>query len=111
MSQTKFNVIDGGLGGGGPEDPMLDQRVAALEDGQKRSNAVLEKINERLIGIEAEIKHLPKAADYATLKADVARFDGKLSNIPTMWQLLTMVVSTWAAGAAIVFTILRFGGK
>ncbi|MBX9908819.1 MAG: hypothetical protein K2Z25_08900 [Beijerinckiaceae bacterium] len=87
------------------------ERVIVLEEGQKRTNATLDKINERLIGIEAELKHLPKAADYASLKADVARVDGKLSNIPTMWQLLTMVVSTWAAGAAIVFTILRFGGK
>ncbi len=94
------------------------ERVLALEEGQKRINATLDKMSatldkmsERLIGIEAELKHLPKAADYATLKADVARIDGKLSNIPTMWQLLTMVVSTWAAGAAIVFTILRFGGN
>ena len=49
--------------------------------------------------------------DFATLQADVARIDGKLPNIPTMWQSLTMVVSTWAAGAAIVFTIFRFAGK
>ncbi len=82
------------------------------------SDAVLAQIERRLDGIEASIKRLPKMADfgslksdYATLKADVARIDGKLSIIPTMWQLLTMVVTTWAAGAAIVLTTLRFGGK
>jgi hypothetical protein len=72
---------------------------------------VLTQIETRLDAIEAGIRQLPGMIDYATLKADVARIAGKLSNIPTMWQLLTMIVSTWAAGAAIVFTILRFGGN
>ncbi len=72
---------------------------------------VLTQIEMRLDAIEAEIRQLSKMVDFATLRADVARIDGKLSNIPTMWQLFTMVVSTWAAGAAVVFTILRFGGN
>jgi hypothetical protein len=74
-------------------------------------DVVLTQIETRLDAIEAGVRQLPKMVDFATLKADVARIDGKLSNIPTMRQLLTMVVSTSVAGAAIVFTILRFGGN
>jgi cell fate (sporulation/competence/biofilm development) regulator YmcA (YheA/YmcA/DUF963 family) len=59
---------------------------------------VLTQIEMRLDAIEAGIRQLPSVTGFATLKADVARIDGKLSNIPTMWQLLTMVVSTGLPG-------------
>jgi hypothetical protein len=90
---------------------MLEQRVAGLESGMKDIQATLLKVNERLLGIETELKHLPKATDYGALRADIAEVKGRLATSPTMWQLLTMVISTWAAGAAIVFAILRFGVK
>jgi len=105
----KFLVIDGGSGG--PGDPTMEQRVARLEQDSKVLSGALEKINERLIAIDVELKHLPRSAEIAALKADVARIDGKLAALPSSWQLLTMIISTWAAGAAIVFAILRFGGK
>jgi hypothetical protein len=48
--------------------------------------------------IVAGIRQLPGMVDFATLQADVARIDGKLSNIPTMRQLLTMTVSSSFSG-------------
>jgi hypothetical protein len=97
--------------GGGAENPMLEQRVARLEDDMRDIKSALGRIEQRLAGIEGELKHLPKAADYATIKADVARVDGRLVNMPTTWQLFTALITTWAAGAAIVFTLLRFVPK
>lgn len=83
---------------------MLDARVTRLEDDMREVKASLRTIELAV----AEIKHLPKASDYAGLKADVARLDGRISQTPTMLQLVGIVVTTWTAGAAIVFTLLRF---
>ena len=78
----------GQSGGSGPEDPMLEARVARLEDDMKDVKASLKSIELSL----AEIK-------------------GRMSSIPTSFQLMTMVITTWSAGAAIVFTLLRFAPK
>ena len=83
---------------------MLEQRVSRLE-------GTLERIDQRLATIEIELKHLPKAADYASLKADIARVDGRLTNIPTTLQMLVMMITVWSVGTGIVFTVLRFAVK
>jgi hypothetical protein len=91
-------------GGGGPEDPMLEQRVIRLEE-------TLSRIDQRLSSIEAELKHLPKVSDYASLKADVAEIKGRLSGMVTPLQLFIAVITTWTAGAAIVFALVKFTAK
>lgn len=79
----------GGGRGGSPEDPMLEQRVSRLEDDLK------------------DIRSTLKA-----LEVSIARLDGRVSQLPTAWTMftaiITTVVATWGAGAAIVFTLLRF---
>jgi hypothetical protein len=94
----------GGSDGGGPENPMLEQRVAKLEEG-------LGRIEMKLSGIEAELKHLPKAAEYALLRADLAEIKGRLAGTVTSLQLFAALVATWSAGAAIVFALIRFTPK
>ena len=75
--------------GPGPEGPTLEQRVSRLEDDRR------------------EIKSGLKALEVA-----LARLDGRVSQLPTAWTMftaiITTVVATWGAGAAIVFTLLRF---
>lgn len=85
----------------------MEQRVGRLEQKVDRIEAILTRLEPRISEIVGEMRSLPKAADYASLKADIARIDGRLTNMPTMWQMLTMVISTWATGAAIVFALLR----
>lgn len=87
---------------------MLEARVARLDDDIKEVKA-------SLLEIKLELKHSPKAADitairsdFAGLKADVARVEGRLSQLPTTWGIITALLGTWGAGAAIVFTLLRF---
>lgn len=87
---------------------MLDARVSRPEDQ-------MSEIRSALTAIKADLAHAPKAADltairsdFASLKADVARLDGRLSQLPTLLQLVGIVITTWSAGAAIVFTLLRF---
>jgi hypothetical protein len=93
-----------GGGSSGPEDPMLEQRVAKLEEG-------LGRIELRLASIESELKHIPKAADYGALRADVAEIKGRLANMPTTLQLIVMLITTWSVGAGLVFALLRFSAR
>lgn len=69
--------------------------------------STLKNVEVAVLEIRTELKHMPTAADHASLKADIARLDAKVSNIPSMWQTLTMIITTWSAGAAIVFTLFR----
>ena len=103
MDERRYHRDDG------PEDPMLEKRVENLE-------STMRSIETALVEIKTELKHLPKMSDYmgiksdfASLKSDVAEIKGRLSNTPTTLQLLAMIISTWTAGAAIVFAIARFG--
>src|SRR4051794_36826497 len=98
-------------GGGGPEGPMIEQRVARLEQDMGEIKSTLARIEQRLSGIEIELKHLPKASDYATIKGDVARVDGRLQNMPSTLQLVTIILTTWSLGTALIFTMIRFAPR
>jgi len=106
------NVIrfPGDFDGGGPEDP-LEQRVAALESKLDRADSALQRMEVGLAKIEAMLGQMPKMTDIASLKSDIAEVKGRLGGLPSTWQLLLSIIATWASGAAIVFTILKFGAK
>lgn len=72
-----------------------------------RVEASLQRIEVVLAELSAKVAALPTAADYAALRADVARIEGRLANTPTSIQLFAFMITTWAAGAAIVFAIVR----
>jgi hypothetical protein len=95
MSTSKFVVFEGGkssgTGGSGPEDPMIEQRVARLEDDMKDIKTSLKSIEGKLNSIDVS----------------VAEMKGKLSQAPNWIQLIGLTLATWAAGAAIVATLLR----
>lgn len=93
-----------GGGGSGPEDPMLEQRVTRLEDDMK-------EIRSALARIEAELKHMPKAMDYAALRSEVAEIKGRLTNLPTTLQMIVMLITVWSVGSGIIFAVLRFAVK
>ena len=54
---------------------MLEARVGRLEEDMKDVKASLRTIELAV----ADIKHLPTSSDYAGLKADIARLDGRVS--------------------------------
>ncbi len=74
-----------GDGGSGPEDPMLEQRVARLEADV------------------SEIKTSVKS-----IEVTLAEIKGKLSQAPSWLQLIGVVISTWMAGAGIVLAIIKY---
>jgi hypothetical protein len=103
---TNFKVIDGGKGSG-PEDPMLEQRVEALEGDMKDVKSSLSRIEITLARIDATIAQMPKAGDFARLSSEVAEIKGKVSNLPTWINLIGIVISTWMAGAGIVLAVIK----
>jgi hypothetical protein len=90
--KPNLTAIAGGRGdGSGPEDPMLDQRVSAVEGDLRDIKSTLKAIEARM----------------ASIDISVAEMRGKLSQAPSWVQLVGLTLATWAAGAAIVATLLR----
>ena len=78
----------------------------------------LRSIEVTLIAIQAEFRHGVKAADLASLRAELtilrtetAEVKGRVSQMPTALTLFLALISTWAVGTGIVFTLLRFAGN
>jgi hypothetical protein len=104
----------------------MEQRVSKLEQAIIRIDGKLVNL-ERLGPIEAQLAELKsqlaqtaKATDVAEIKGQLAqmpkatdfgRLEGRLQQLPTTLQLVTVLITTWAAGAAIVFTLLRITGR
>ena len=58
-----------------------------------------------LEALEADVKEMK--SDLKTLIKDVARLDGKLSNLPTTFQLISWFVGVSLGLVALVFTVAR----
>jgi chromosome segregation ATPase len=91
---------------------MLEQRVATLERAFERVGAKLDRVDEALRRIETALRDLASdnkemRRQMSDLTIKVATIEGQLKNIPTTLQLFLALISTWAAGAAIVFALLK----
>lgn len=114
----KFDVIPGGeSGGGGPEDPMLEQRVVKLEEKVDRIEAILQRLEPKIMETlltgakQAELSKLQlqliefqgntaKQADLQKVQTDLAEVKGRVASLPTWWMLIIAIISTWGAGFA-----------
>jgi hypothetical protein len=65
----------------------------------------LRRIEVALKELAADNKALRK--DFSDLAAKVASIEGQIKNIPTVLQLFLALITTWSAGAAIVFALLK----
>jgi hypothetical protein len=82
---------------GGPEGPMLEQRVARLEQ-------ILERLEPKITEI---LLTGAKQTDIQKLQVELAEARGRVSMLPTWWMLIVAIVATWRAGAGIVFALVR----
>jgi hypothetical protein len=96
-----------GGGGDGPDNPMLEQRVASLEEKIGRMDAKLSAIELVLADIRGQLSQMPRAMDFASLRAEVAEVKGRIGNLPTTWTLLSFAVGACLASAGLAFTIAR----
>ncbi len=104
--------------GGGPEDPMLEQRVGRLEEKVDRIEAILTRLEPQISEV---LRTGAKQADLTKLQSDFIRFEaaaatkddlhkvqldlaevkGRVSNLPTWWMLIVAILSTWGMGFGI----------
>ena len=78
----------------------MEQRVSKLEQAIVSIDKKLEQLAEIKVllaqtakatdvaEIKGQLSQLPKAAEFWNLKADVAKLDGRVTNLPTMWQMI-----------------------
>ena len=78
-------------GGGGPEDPMLEARVARLDDDMKDVKSSLKSIEISL----------------AEIKGRLAGIDARFASLPTTWTMLTIIFATWGIGSGILIFALN----
>jgi hypothetical protein len=81
---------------------MLEQRVSKVEGDISAIKASMRSIEDTLLEIKTELKLLPKAGEIGEMK-------GKLSLMPTTWQLVALLLTTWAGGMYIAIALMRLG--
>ncbi|MGF1658256.1 MAG: hypothetical protein ACFCUS_02420 [Rubrimonas sp.] len=63
-------------------------------------------IEARVSRLEEDFKEIRR--DIASMKETLARIDGRVSSMPTAFQLYLAILVTWGAGAGIALTLIRF---
>lgn len=98
--------------GGGPEDPMLEQRVEALEANVSRIKDVVERLEPKIVeiltaGAKQDSLHKTQL-EVAELKGRLTGLAERIAGLPTTLTILGIVFTTWGVGSGIVFTIAKF---
>lgn len=96
----------GRSGGSGPSDPGIEFRLAGLEDGQKRLEQTLDRMDailRRLDGGQTALR-----VEVVELKGRVKGMEDRFSAIPTMLQLIGFAVAVLIAGGALQWLGPRF---
>jgi hypothetical protein len=107
---SDFNVIRfAGGGGDGPEDPMLERRVAALESAVGEIRGSVSRIENKLERHDEALRRIEDALKVLSdLREKVAHIDGRLANIPTFWQTIALMATFLIGIAGLIFTASRF---
>jgi hypothetical protein len=112
----------GGTDGGGPEDPMVEQRVGKLEEKVDRIEAILARLEPKIMEIlhagakQAELNKVQlellelksngaKQVDLNKAQVELAEVKGRVASLPTWWMLIIAILSTWGAGFAIANSV------
>jgi hypothetical protein len=100
-----IKVVSGTGGPPGPEGPTLEQRISDPESTLAQIIVKVDRIDAALQRLEPAIRDI--ATRFSDLNARVAGVEGQLRAMPTFLQLAVALISTWAAGTAIVFALLK----
>ncbi len=87
-----------------PHDPGMEARVTALEAAIGEILAELRAMRQDITGLKQNVADLTSTT--RKMELDLARMDGRVSQMPTLLQLITVVVAIWG----MAFATLRFAG-
>jgi hypothetical protein len=97
--------------GGGPEDPMLEARVARLEDDMREVKGILSRLEPMIIELvhttarKSDIERIESRL--SETREEVKEMKGTLARTPNSTELWRMVIGTWIAGAGVVALAIR----
>jgi uncharacterized coiled-coil protein SlyX len=94
------------------ESANFDKDVSALEVRLGHVETKIHLIDRLLQQIEPAIQEMAMefgdlADKVSSLAIRVGRMEGQLRAVPAFLQLMVALISTWAAGTAIVFALLK----
>ena len=89
---------------------MLEQRVAALERDRRQIEAKIDRIDAAARAPGARYPRHWNGCAQTTWRFGrfaIATVEGQLRGLPTFLQLVVALITTWAAGAAIVLALIK----
>jgi hypothetical protein len=105
-----------GKGGGGPEDPILEKRVAVLEAKFDRIDGALARLEPavREIAVDNRKQHIELLNRIAAVEGRLAGIDGQLDGvkgrlalIPSVWQAIAILGTLPIGISGVLFTASR----
>jgi hypothetical protein len=82
----------------------MEARVTALESAVGEILAELRAMRQDMTSLKQNVADLTSTT--RKMELDLARMDGRVSQMPTLLQLITVVVAIWG----MAFATLRFAG-
>jgi hypothetical protein len=76
--------------GGGPEDPMLEQRVAHLEEDVRDIRRSMSEMNDRM----------------GRMEVGIAKIQARIEMLPTIWTFVVALVATVFAAVGVVIAVI-----
>lgn len=86
---------------------MLEQRVARLEEKMDRIEQILLRLEPKISEMSGELRQMPKAIDYAGIRAEIFELKGRVANLPSTWVLMSFTLTACLASAGLAFAIAR----
>ncbi|MBT9288812.1 hypothetical protein [Prosthecodimorpha staleyi] len=109
---------NGGGSSGGPQDPMLEKRIENLEVEVREIRNTTSRLEILLTEIRANLANVATRDDIQNIRTDtaksredLARIQGRLENMPSVWQMITVILGSQIALAGLLFTAIKFGIK
>lgn len=90
---------------------MLERRVETLEADMKEVKASLSRLETGFARMEEKLSHVATVSDSAAVRESVARLDGKLTLIPTTWQIIGILAALLFGVASLVYATNNFLGQ
>jgi hypothetical protein len=89
---------------------MLEQRVTRLEEQMSYIRLALERLEPKIMEAAAVRSDLAeiRTKDIADIRSRLAFLEGRILGMPATWQLVTIVLTTWSVGTALIFAMLSF---
>jgi hypothetical protein len=113
---SDYNVLkfpDKGGGGDGPEDPMLEQRVVALEARLDKLDVKVDRIEAAVLRLEPLLRDISTrltdlSVKVASIEGRMSGLEGRFSQIPTTWQIIAIFATFLIGLTGLLFASAKF---